>query len=219
MNYLAHVFLSRHSSEMIIGGLLGDFVKGRVEGKYDLAVCQGIMLHRNIDRFTDAHEIVKAGQRLISPQRRRFAGIMMDVFFDHFLVRHWPRFSRRPLKEFTQHVYTILFQHYSGLPERLQCILPRMSNDDWLGSYGEICSVDAALNGIARRFSRYERARVLNDAVRELEENYTALEDHFLTFFPQLMQHVNKYIVAMSSHISDAEQKSEKTYQTRTACG
>ena len=188
MNYLAHAFLSRSSPELLIGGLLGDFVKGREHlQQYRPAVCTGILLHRAIDRYTDAHPIVHSSCALISPARRRFAGILVDVFYDHFLARHWQRYTDLPLEEFTQQVYATLLPHMASYPERLQGILPHMAANDWLASYAEIESVDAALHGIARRFQRYARATVLGDGVQELLHNYTALEQHFFEFFPELL--------------------------------
>jgi acyl carrier protein phosphodiesterase len=188
MNYLAHAFLSRSSPELLIGGLLGDFVKGRERlQQYSPAVCAGIRLHRAIDRYTDAHAIVHASCALISPARRRFAAILVDVFYDHFLARHWTRYAELPLEDFSQYVYATLLPGIAGYPERLQRILPRMAADDWLASYAEIGSVDAALQGIARRFRRFPRAAVLADGVQELLHHYAALEQQFLEFFPELL--------------------------------
>jgi acyl carrier protein phosphodiesterase len=187
MNYLAHAFLSRSSPELLIGGLLGDFVKGALGERYTPTIRAGILLHRAIDRYTDAHPTVRASCALISPARRRFAAILADVFYDHFLARHWRRYADLPLEEFTQLVYATLLPHMPSYPERLRRILPRMAADDWLASYAEIESVDAALHGIARRFQRYPRAAVLADGVQELLRNYAALEQHFLDFFPELL--------------------------------
>jgi len=186
MNYLAHAFLSRSSPELLIGGLLGDFVKGALGERYAPMVRAGILLHRAIDRYTDAHAIVHASCALISPARRRFAAILVDVFYDHFLACYWQRYADLPLEAFTQQVYATLLPHTASYPERLQRMLPRMAADDWLASYTEIESVDAALHGIARRFQRYPRAAVLADGVQELLHNYAALEQHFQDFFPEL---------------------------------
>jgi len=188
MNYLAHAFLSRSSPELLIGGMLGDFVKGRESlQQYSLAVCAGIHLHRAIDRYTDAHVIVRASCALISPARRRFAAVLVDVFYDHFLARHWARYTELALEDFTQQVYATLLPGIAGYPERLQRILPHMAADDWLASYAEIEAVDAALHGIARRFQRFPRAAVLADGVQELLRQYAAFEQHFLDFFPELL--------------------------------
>jgi acyl carrier protein phosphodiesterase len=188
MNYLAHAFLSRSSPELLIGGLLGDFVKGREHLKqYSPAVRAGIHLHRAIDRYTDSHPIVRASCACISPARRRFAAILVDVFYDHFLARHWTRYAELPLENFTQQVYATLLPEIASYPERLQRMLPRMAAEDWLASYAEIEAVDAALHGIARRFRRFARAAVLADGVQELLHDYAALEQHFLEFFPELL--------------------------------
>ncbi len=187
MNFLAHAFLSRSSPELLIGGLLGDFVKGALGERYTPTMRAGILLHRAIDRYTDAHAIVRASCTLISPVRRRFAAILVDVFYDHFLARHWSRYTELPLEDFTQQVYSTLLPDIASYPERLQRMLPRMAADDWLASYAEIESVEAALHGIARRFQRYPRAIVLNDGMQELLLNYAALEQQFLDFFPELL--------------------------------
>jgi acyl carrier protein phosphodiesterase len=193
MNYLAHVYLSRHSPESLIGGLLGDFVKGRALDRYPPAVRGGIFLHRAIDRYTDAHEVVEVSRSRVSRERRRFAGIMVDVFYDHFLARHWRTWCATPLEDFTQQVYATLTPHRASFPERLQRVLPRMAGDDWLSAYREPWAVDAALNGIARRFKRFPRARVLTGGARELEQQYSHFEADFLAFFPELIDFVERY--------------------------
>jgi len=192
MNYLAHVYLSSHTPESVIGGLLGDFVKGQAMERYSPAVREGIQLHRAIDRYTDNHEIVRASRDLVSTERRRFAGIMIDVFYDHFLARHWHSWCATPLEDFTQQVYATLTRHRASFPERLQHVLPHMIDGDWLSSYRELWAVDAALNGIARRFKRFQRARVLIGAAGELEEHYFRFEQDFLAFFPELMRYVER---------------------------
>lgn len=186
MNYLAHAWLARHTPELITGGMLGDFVKGSLDGRYPPAVRAGILLHRAIDRYTDAHEIVAASRACVSSQRRRFAGILIDVFYDHFLAHHWERYGEPPLERFTAGVYAVLWPQRAGFPERLQRMLPWMRADDWLASYADLEAVDAALRGITRRFKRYPRAAVLADGVEELTANYAALEAHFHDFFPEL---------------------------------
>lgn len=186
MNYLAHAWLSRATPELLTGGMLGDFVKGRPDGRYSPAVCAGIALHRAIDRYTDDHPVVQASRARIAPERRRFAGILVDVFYDHFLAVHWQRYGDLPLERFTRHVYGVLWPQRRGFPERLQRMLPWMRAEDWLASYAEIEAVDAALRGMARRFRFAERAAPLATGVHELVAHYGAFERHFHEFFPQL---------------------------------
>ena len=186
MNYLAHVFLSHHTPDAIVGALLGDFVKGRVVDGWNEDVRAAIAVHRAVDRYTDRHPLTRASCALVSTERRRFAGILIDVFYDHFLARHWSRFHPLPLADFTQTIYAALWPRRTEYPARLQRILPWMMRDDWLASYAEIASVDAALRGLARRFRFAQRAGGLATGISELEENYAALEKNFLEFVPQL---------------------------------
>ncbi len=187
MNYLAHLLLSSHTPETLIGGLLGDFVKGPLTNRFDPAVAHGILLHRAIDRYTDDHDIVRSSRALISAERRRYAGIMIDVFYDHFLARHWSNFATVSLADFTQEAYRVLALHQFSLPDRLQHLLPHMTRDDWLTSYQEHWAVDAALNGISQRLRRPNR---LAGAACELQAHYQQLEAQFLAFFPQLVRYV-----------------------------
>lgn len=186
MNYLAHLFLSPPAPDSLCGAMLGDFVKGRVPAEGNLAVRQGILLHRAIDRYTDQHQLVSASRALISDERRRFAGILVDMFYDHFLARHWLRYSDRPLTQFTQEVYRVLLPRRPQFPERLQRVLPPMAADDWLASYADVDSVQMALGGLARRFRRPAAAEPLRTGIIELQRQYRQLEAHFLEFFPQL---------------------------------
>lgn len=186
MNYLAHVFLSHDTPAAIVGAMLGDFVKGRASERWGAEVNAAIQLHRAIDRYTDRHPAVKACRALISPARRRFAGIMTDVFFDHFLARDWARYHPRPLREFTQTIYQVLLSQREAFPPRFQRVLPAMARDDWLAAYADVSVVNTALNGISRRFRYPDRALALRDSGVELERNYTALAAHFGEFFPQL---------------------------------
>lgn len=186
MNYLAHVLVSHHTPEAIVGAMLGDFVKGRAVSGWSEDVRAAILLHRAIDRYTDRHPLTRASRALMSAERRRFAGILVDVFYDHFLARHWSRFHASSLPAFTQTVYAALWPWRAQFPPRLQRILPRMIRDDWLASYAQSAAVDAALNGLARRFRYRERANPLATGALELERNYVALETNFLAFVPQL---------------------------------
>ncbi len=190
MNYLAHVFLSCDSAEAILGALYGDFAKGAHDVEYPAAIADAIRLHRAIDRYTDAHPIPCASRALVSPVRRRFAGILTDVFYDHFLARHWQDYCELPLPMFAHQVYAVLLAHQEQLPPRLRYVAPRMAANDWFGAYAELRGIDAAVNGIARRLEHYPRAAALRGGVAELERHYAAFEAHFREFFPLLIQHV-----------------------------
>ena len=183
MNYLAHLFFYDDTEDALLGSLLGDFVKGSAEGRFSAAISDAIRLHRKIDSFADAHRITRESRDRISPSRRRFAGIVVDVCYDHFLSRHWGDFSRIGLASFVERVYVVLMKNSAILPDRLSRILPRMISENWLESYVHLQGVGDALDRIAKRLSR---GSSFLGAVAEIEANYPALERDFFGFFPDL---------------------------------
>lgn len=143
MNYLAHAWLARHSDDAILGALLGDFVFGQSNlPEWPPAIRAEIVRHRRIDQYTDAHPAVVAARGLFDAAGlRRYAGIVLDVYFDHCLARGWARWNETPLQDFTARVYRVLLVHRDELPPRLQAIAPRMAAHDWLGSYANRVNV------------------------------------------------------------------------------
>jgi acyl carrier protein phosphodiesterase len=194
MNYLAHLYLAEQSREGLLGSLLGDFVKGRLDDRFPETVRRGIVLHRAIDSFTDAHPLHLASRNRIGRRRRRYAGIIVDVCYDHFLCRHWTDYSSESLAGFAARVYDILGEHRDDLPGRLRRIAPHMIADDWLGSYSDLANVGRALDGIAHRIVR---SNPLAGALTEIEANYTALDDDFQRFFPELQAQAGRILSAL----------------------
>ncbi len=189
MNYLAHLYLSKDSTELMIGSILGDFVKGSQKDQYPHEIKRGIELHRKIDSFTDAHASTRASRRLYSPSQRRFAGIIVDLCYDHFLYQHWSTFADTALDPFILNAYDILKTHQSMFPQRLQKMIPFMIRDDWLGSYRDLSGVEQALGRLSKRVTNGDR---LPGAIEEIRINYRELDTNFLTFFPDLIDFVNK---------------------------
>lgn len=182
MNYLAHLHLGGQRPGQLLGSLYGDFVKGRLQGQFVPDVEAGIRLHRSIDIYTDSHPLVGAALSRFSLTRRRYAGIVLDVFFDHCLARDWAQYADRPLALFTRDVYQVLAAE-PQLPGRLAQIAPHMAAHDWLGSYRDFEVLEQVLQGIARRLSRPEE---LAAAMGELERLYQPLSEDFRVFYPQL---------------------------------
>lgn len=185
MNYLAHAWLARHADDAILGALLGDFVFGQSAlDDWAPPVRAEIVRHRRIDRYTDEHPAVVAARGLFGGLRR-YAGIVLDVYFDHCLARDWPRWNDAPLDAFTTRVYRVLHAHHHELPLRLQAIAPRMAAHDWLGSYARRASVDRAVRGIATRLSRNgDRLIACLDVLRARED---AVDAAFEAFYPELI--------------------------------
>lgn len=184
MNFLAHLYLGPRDPQRLLGSMLGDFVKGPI-GSMQLpqGVREGIWLHRQIDAFTDAHPQVAVSKNRVSPLRRRYAGIMVDMFFDHLLARHWQRFENQPLERFTARAYGDLLSNEHLMPDRARQVITRMAAHDWLGSYVRVESLHQALDNMARRITRHN---ALPGAAAELEADYQAFEADFLAFMPQV---------------------------------
>ncbi len=189
MNYLAHLHLGGQRPGQLLGSLYGDFVKGRLQGQFDPEIEAAIQLHRSIDVFTDRHPLVDVSLSRFSITRRRYAGIVLDVFFDHCLARDWTLYADQPLEQFTSGVYRVLSAE-AQLPERLAQIAPHMVANDWLGSYREFAVLEQVLRGISRRLTRPEE---LAAAMQELRVLYEPLSDDFRLFYPQLQQFAQNY--------------------------
>ena len=190
MNYLAHALLAGPDDDYRLGGLLGDFVKGPLPpasqhlavgvAEFSAGVIAGLLLHRRIDSFADGHQAFDRSRRRVSAARRRYSGVIVDLFYDHFLAVHWERFSTQALESFSAAVYALLARQ--PLPDRLARILPTMRQEDWLASYRQPAAVSRALDQIATH--RISRSNALGGAGSELAEHYGQFESDFLEFFP-----------------------------------
>jgi acyl carrier protein phosphodiesterase len=187
MNFLAHIYLAQTSPELIVGSILGDFVKGTIGNEYPEGVKKGIKLHRKIDFYADSHMKTLACRNLISSKRRRFAGIIVDLCYDHFLSKHWMRYAKVDLASFIAHAYDILRRYEPVFPDRLRVLMPRMIRENWLGAYKELSGVERALNRMAGRIRRVEK---LTGSIEEIKLNYQEMETNFLAFFPDLENYV-----------------------------
>jgi len=197
LNYLAHLYLSENDPESLIGSLMGDFLKGRVGTDLAPAVRRGVLVHRRIDSFTDAHMIVGQSKRRIGPAYRRYAGILIDLFYDHFLASRWSEYSAVPLEAFAARVYRIVAAHHHRLSAPMQRSMSYMISNELLQSYRTLEGMQQALRGIESRLKRPSR---LHAAVTELERNYTGLGEDFAVFFPDLVRFASDQHQAMDGH-------------------
>ena len=199
MNFLAHLRLGPDDPQLALGGLLGDFVKGTVSSmQLPEQVRQGVWLHRRIDAFTDQHPLILQSKRRVSDERRRYAGIMVDMFYDHLLVRHWPLFADQPLERFTARMYQAVLAQQELMPERARAVLVRMAREDWLSSYAHLTNLHSALDNMSRRL---RPGNSLPGAVHELERDYPHFEADFLQFMPDVIQ----FAESQAALLSDAD--------------
>ncbi|MBS7689692.1 DUF479 domain-containing protein [Pseudomonas lalucatii] len=184
MNYLAHLHLGGDAPAQLLGSLYGDFVKGPLAGQWPAEIEAAIRLHRRIDAFTDGHALQARSRTRFPAARRRYAGILLDLFFDHCLALHWADYAEQPLDRFTARVYQVLADE-AVLPGRLALIAPRMAAQDWLGSYSDFAVLEQVLAAMQRRLSRPEG---LDGAMAELERLYVPLSEDFRLFYPELQR-------------------------------
>lgn len=185
MNHLAHLLLAHSKPASIIGNLAGDFVKGPLDDTWPPAIRAGIQLHRRLDSYTDAHPTVRAAKAVFSDRRRRFAGVILDVAFDHFLSLHWDQFHSDDRRVFIDQVYAILTEHQPSLPGELRQVAPVMIRRDWLARCETLAGTGEVLDRIA---SRSARAKPLIGSIEEVVSNLETLETSFLAYFPEAVR-------------------------------
>ena len=190
MNYLAHLFLARPTADSCFGNLLGDFRRGVDLNCYSDAVRAGVANHIFVDKFTDSHSSVRQARGEVSAGRRRFAGIMLDVLFDHFLIKHWSLYSEESFTAFTQRAYDCLERRVSVMPESMQAMVRSMLTHRWLDTYTHLRGVEQALE---RTASRIRFKHNFHGSIEDVQQNYAVFEQTFLTFFPQLLAAVRQH--------------------------
>ena len=187
MNYLAHLLLAEDSDASRIGNLLGDFATGTIESfaeQYPPEILRGIRMHRAVDRFTDSHKVFKEARNLLAPGRRRFAGIIIDIIFDHYLCRHWQDYSNQPLEQFIEEVYRALDTHPEWWAGRLSRVYPMMKHENWLMTYSSLEGISLTLKRVSTRSPRVTK---IAGGADDLRENYNSFESHFHAFMPDLL--------------------------------
>jgi acyl carrier protein phosphodiesterase len=197
MNFLAHIFLSGDRPKIMVGNFIGDFVKGRnLHDRFDHDVVRGIELHRSIDEFTDGHPVVIESKKRLRSKYRHYAGVIVDVFYDHYLAVNWSDYHPVPLPQYAANTYQTLNDHHSLLPTDVQHLLPYMIHGNWLVNYGKVEGIQRALTGISRRTKFDSR---MDESVNDLREFYDEFGHEFTLFFPELHRHAEEFIHRINS--------------------
>lgn len=191
MNHLAHALLADPGgNEFALGSALGDFSHGHPDPAWPAARQAGLRFHRAIDRFTDAHPEVVAARRGFAPPLRRYAGIVLDIWFDHLLVRDWNRYAaHEPLADFARRWLALLDARTGELPESLCAFLAWMHAHGLPVAYGDDATLDVVFHALARRLSR---PSPVADALPALQARAGELQGHFDRFFPDLVIHARE---------------------------
>ena len=200
MNVLAHIYLSGDSEKIIIGNYIGDYVKGRDYLKYPDLVRKGIILHRNIDAFTDRHPVVHRSKIYFSRKYHKYSGVITDIIYDHFLCKEWNFFFFFPLESVTYNFYRAMVNNYDILPENVRQMMPFFIINNWIESYQTLSGIKNVLKTLSKRTTLPNETRF---AMRALKKNYYSLQDDFMEFFPQLIDYVeNDFGIDISHRIT-----------------
>ncbi len=187
MNYLAHIRLAGDDPECVIGNFLGDFVKGKLsEDCYTPGIRHGIVMHRRIDAWTDSHERTRECTRLISPERRRWGRVIIDIFYDHLLAANWDKYSDETLRDFLDRAYGIILGAADIFPEPVAARIGTIIEDGWIEKYRSISGLSIVFEGISRRV---RRKNPLSGSERELVAHYDEMNEHFNQFFPEIIEY------------------------------
>lgn len=191
MNFLAHAYLSGNDENIIVGNFIADHVKGKVINNYNVEILKGIKLHRRIDAFTDSHPIVRESTGRLKEQFGRFSGVIVDMFYDHFLAKNWNDYSEVPIKKFTAGIYRVMMNHFMILPPKTRRILPFIMADDWMASYANLEGLNMALTGMSRR-TNFNSG--MEHAVEALKKDYSLYKDEFSAFFVELSADSSRFL-------------------------
>ncbi len=180
MNFLAHIYLSGDNQLVRIGNFMADGIRGKTYEQYPKDVQRGILLHREIDSFTDSHPLFRQGTKRLHADFHHYSGVILDVFYDHFLAASWSSYCEEPLDEFAANFYDSMERHRHLLTTRALEILPLMRRHDWLTSYATREGIGEILRQMDRRTGNRSK---MAQSPASLEEHYELFSEEFTQFF------------------------------------
>jgi len=196
VNFLAHTYLSGGNEEIIVGNFMGDYVKGKNYLLFPEQVKKGILIHRDIDSFTDMHEITRRSKLRLSSRYHKYAGIIIDIFYDHFLASMWDSYSTLPLNEFVSRTYDLLKRNYKVLPDSIKRWFPTFLENNWMMAYTTVEGIELVLERMSANTSLPDHSAF---AVEVLSDQYSIFMEDFLEFFPLIVEFLEeKYEIEIS---------------------
>lgn len=184
MNFLAHIYLSGTNDLIKIGNFMADGIHGKNFDNFHSDIQKGIILHRAIDTFTDAHPIFRQSTKRLHAKYHHYSGIIVDIFYYHFLAKNWLFYSNESLENYTNNFYKSLLDNYDSLNEKTQKMTPYLIHQNWLLSYQTIDGIAVILE---KMDNRMKRDSIMKESVAELNSYYVDFESEFTTFFEELM--------------------------------
>ncbi|NJK97187.1 MAG: DUF479 domain-containing protein [Bacteroidales bacterium] len=187
MNFLAHIYLSGDNDEIKVGNFVADWIKGQDFKRYSPEIQKGILLHRSIDSFTDNHPTIRKSKSRLSNNYGKYAGIIIDIFYDHFLASNWNTFSKTPLPVYAQEVYRLLEKYIDSFPLGIREFIPRFMERRWMESYATVTGIQNVLAGMSRHTSLPDHTI---QAIEILNQYHDDFKVEFFDYFPQLIHYV-----------------------------
>ena len=198
MNFLAHIYLSGDNKYVAIGNFMADSVRGRKYKSYPSEIQKGILLHRGIDTFTDAHHVFRQSTKKLHKNYGHYAGVIVDIFYDHFLAKNWEQYSKVSLETYAANFYRTLEENYDILTEKVKNLMPYMISGNWLLNYATIEGIQSVLDGMNRRTKNQS---MMNLATNELQEYYQEFEEEFTSFFKDLIEFSNNKLNELNQEL------------------
>ena len=190
MNFLAHIYLSGNNDLMKIGNFMADGIRGNDYLNYPIEIQKGVVLHRAIDTFTDAHPIWRKSKHRLHERYGHYSGVIIDILYDHFLAKNWNQYADEGLEEYVERFYDSLKTNYEILSPKTKNLMPYMIESNWLVSYATIAGIERILFQMDYRTKH--RANMQN-AIQELQEFYSEFEEEFTLFFKDLIKMVEDF--------------------------
>lgn len=194
MNFLAHIYLSGNNELLKIGNFMADGIRGKDYMHFPEEVKKGILLHRKIDSFTDAHLIYRKSKHRLHEKYGHYSGVIMDIIYDHFLAKNWEKYSVESLANYAGEFYKLLDKNEDLLTERTKNLLPYMKQNNWLLSYQSIEGIEKILFQMNHRTKNRSN---MQEAIVELKLFYTETEEEFTRFFNELQLYVAQQLLEL----------------------
>lgn len=191
MNFLSHLYLAGNSEGLILGNYIADSVKGSDFNNFSKEIQQGIILHRKIDTFTDSHPVVEQSKQRLREKYKKYAGVIVDIYYDHYLAINWNIYSDIELETFVNRIYSLINNNLSILPVKSAMFTKYMLQHNILLGYSKLEGIEKVLKGMAHRTSFESN---MEYAIEDLKEHFILFENEFKEFFPELKQYVDEEI-------------------------
>ncbi|QTV04601.1 acyl carrier protein phosphodiesterase [Faecalibacter bovis] len=191
MNLVAHQYLSFNNPSLQLGNFLGEVVKGNKYNDYPDDIKLGILLHREIDSFTDSHDVVKRSSTYFHSTQHKYSPIVVDLVYDYFLIKHWRKYHPTSFQLFKENCYELFSYNTENFPTNLQEMLNHLLKNDWFENYSTIEGIQKTLTGISKRVNFDNN---LTNTASTIYQYETELEKDFLQFFPELVQFSKDFI-------------------------